>query len=349
MDTDDGDGYSVFPAGVDQAVVSLQTGPQTSASPFGVTATVKDPSGPVAGRTVHFTVSQNNTELFDYADSSAADGTVVLRLPPGQALPSGTVNVRADLIGASGQVVGSQSVTVQIVRTLTLGYSSATTLPAGQYPVLKATLTNALGPVAGVPVTFTLPGNAPGAVFPGLKITATATTDAHGVATAPKMTSRLVVGTFAVTASAPNATPVTAAMATQYLVSPFGAPVKLIGTTSVGLTATLKLAALVLQPIQLIPDATAKSLVAAQRVQLRWRPTSSTGAWTARNDLVTYDAKKHTFNASLVGKSLGMVKGQTYTVQMRILVGPGDVKPPGYDAVSGSFDLGGNQFTLKLT
>jgi hypothetical protein len=200
-----------------------------------------------------------------------------------------------------------------------------------------------------VPVTFTLPGNAPGAVFPGLKITATATTDAHGVATAPKMTSRLVVGTFAVTASAPNATPVTAAMATQYLVSPFGAPVKLIGTTSVGLTATLKLAALVLQPIQLIPDATAKSLVAAQRVQLRWRPTSSTGAWTARNDLVTYDAKKHTFNASLVGKSLGMVKGQTYTVQMRILVGPGDVKPPGYDAVSGSFDLGGNQFTLKLT
>jgi hypothetical protein len=349
MDTHDGDGYAVFPAGVDNAAVGLQTGPQTSASPLGVTATVTDPSGPVAGRTVRFTVSQNGTELFEDADASAADGTVVLRLPPGQALPSGTVNVKADLIGVDGSVVDSQQVTVQIARTLTLSYSSATTLPAGQYPVLKATLTNALGPVAGVPVTFTLPGSAPGAVFPGLKITATATTDAHGVATAPKMTSRLVVGTFAVTASAPNATPVTAAMATQYLVSPFASPVKLIGTTSVGVNATLKLTALVLQPIQLIPDATAKSLVAAQRVQLRWRPTGSTGAWTARTDLVTYDTKKHTFNASLVGKSLGMVKGQTYTVQMRILVGPGDVKPPGYDAVSGSFDLGGNGFTLKLT
>jgi hypothetical protein len=158
-----------------------------------------------------------------------------------------------------------------------------------------------------------------------------------------------VVGTFAVQVTAPNAQPATEPLATQYLVSPFASPVKLVGTTSVGFTSTLKLTAVVLQPVQLVPDATAKSLVAAHRVQLRWRLVGSTGAWTARNDLVTYDAKKHTFNASLVGKTLGMVKGQSYTVQLRILTGPNDVKPPGDDPVSGSFDLGHNGFTLKLT
>ena len=203
--------------------------------------------------------------------------------------------------------------------------------------------------MAGAPVTFTLPTGAPGAIFPGNKTTATVTTNAQGVAVAPRMTSRLVVGTFAATVTAPNAAPVTEALATQYLVSPFAAPVKLTGTTSVGFTSTLKLTALVLQPIQLVPDATATSLVAAHRVQIRWRLAGTTGSWTARNDLVTYDAKKHTFNASLVGKTLGMVKGQTYTVQLRILTGPNDVKPPGDDPVNGSFDLGHNGFTLKLT
>jgi hypothetical protein len=349
LDTADGDGYRVFPAGVDNAALGLQTGPQTAASPLGVTATVTDPSGPVQGRTVRFTVSQGGSELFEYAAASGADGTVVLRLPPGQALPSGTVNVKADLIGDDGEPADSQQVSVQIVRTFTLDPGSGVALPASPYPTLKATLTNALGPVAGVPVTFTVPSTAPGAVFPGLKITATATTNAQGVATAPKLTSRLVVGTFQVTATAPGATTATVPMATQYLVSPFAAPISLIGTTVRSVSATTNLTALVLQPVQLVPDATAKALVAAQRVQLRWRLAGTTGPWTARTDLVTYDAKKHTFNASLVGTNLGWVKGKTYTVTFRILPGPNDVRPPGEDPVNGSFDLGSRSFTIRLT
>ncbi len=83
LDTADGDGYRVVPAGVDTAEVGLQTRRRRPGSPFGVTATVTDPSGPVQGRTVRFTVSKNGTELFEYADASAADGTVVLRLPLG--------------------------------------------------------------------------------------------------------------------------------------------------------------------------------------------------------------------------------------------------------------------------
>ncbi|MGC4108858.1 MAG: hypothetical protein QM747_00175 [Nocardioides sp.] len=350
MDTADGDGYHVFPAGADNAVVGVQTATPSAASPFGVTATVTDPSGPVPGRTVRFTVSKNGTQLFQYADASAADGTVVLQLPSGQGMPSGKLTVQADLIGQDGTPIDSQTVQIELATaTIALTPTSATALPALGFGTVTATVSDGRGPLAGVPVTFTLPATGAGAVFPGLKTTATVTTNAQGVAVSPKMTSRLVVGTFGVKVSAPDAVTSTEAMATQYLVSPFASPVKLLGTTSVPLTSTLKLTTVVLQPIQLIPDATAKSLLTAQRVQLRWRPVGSTGAWTSRTDLFTYDTKKHTFNASVVGKTLGMVKGQTYTVQMRILVGPSDTKPPGYDAVNGSFDLGSNVFTLKLT
>jgi hypothetical protein len=350
MDTADGDGYRVFPAGADTATLGVQTGAQTPASPFGVTATVTDASGPVQGRTVRFTVSRNGSELFEYADASAGDGTVVLRVPAGDHLPSGQVTVKADLIGDDGEPVDTQTVQVVVVSaTLTLSPGSATALPATQFPLLTATLSDASGPVAGVPVTFTLPAGAPGAVFPGLKTQATVTTNAKGVAVAPRMTSRLVVGSFGVTVTATGATPATEVLATQYLVSPFAAPIKLIGTTVAGVNATTKLAALVLQPIQLVPDATAKALVAAHQVQLRWRLAGTTGPWTARTDLVTYDAKKHTFNASLVGTQLGWVKGKTYTVTFRILPGANDLKPLGEDPVNGSFDLGSRSFTIRLT
>jgi hypothetical protein len=105
----------------------------------------------------------------------------------------------------------------------------------------------------------------------------------------------------------------------------------------------------VLQPIQLIPDATARALIAGNRVQLRWREVGSTGPWTARTDRFTYDAKKDTFNADVVGTRLGWLKGRTYTLTLRLLPGPNDVEPTGEDPVNGSFDLGSRTFTIKLT
>ena len=121
---------------------------------------------------------------------------------------------------------------------------------------MKATLTDAgRGPLAGVPVTFTLPSSAPGAVLPEpARRRRPATTNAQGVATAPQMNSRLVVGTFRVTVTAPDAAPATAAMATQYFVGPFASPINPLGTTSRPVGATTQLSTLVLQPIQLIPD-----------------------------------------------------------------------------------------------
>jgi hypothetical protein len=260
------------------------------------------------------------------------------------------VTVKADLIGDDGDPIDSQQVQLTLATAqLTLSPGSGTALPALPFPALSATLADGRGPLAGVPVTFTLPSTAPGAFFPNGKTTATVTTNAQGVAAAPRMTSRLVVGTFAVTVTAPNAGPATEAMATQYLVGPFGAPIKLVGTTVRGVNATTHLSTLVLQPLQLIPDATAASLVAAHRVQLRWRQAGTSGPWTARTDLVTYTQKKHTFDADLVPKSLGWVKGKTYTVSFRILPGPNDVRPAGDDPVNGSFDLGDRSFTIQIT
>jgi hypothetical protein len=233
--------------------------------------------------------------------------------------------------------------------TLTLSHTSATALPLEQYPRLSATLADGRGPLAGVPVTFTLPRGAPGAVFPHLRTTATVTTNAQGVAVAPRMNARLVVGTFAVTVTAPNAVPATEALATQYLVAPFASPIRLFGTTTVGVNAKTHLSTRLLQPIRLAPDATARSLVAGHRVQLRWRQAGTTDAWTARNDLVSYSSKKHDFEADLVPQSLGWAKGRTYAVTFRILPGPNDVQPPGEDLVNGSLDLGSRSFAIGVT
>jgi hypothetical protein len=175
------------------------------------------------------------------------------------------------------------------------------------------------------------------------------TTNAQGVAVSPKLTSRLVVGTFGVTVTAPDAVAATEAMATQYLVAPFASPIKLIGSTTVGVKGKLHLTTTLLQPIQLIPDKTAQALVAAQRVQIRWRQTGTTGPWTARTNLVTYTQKKHTFDADLVPSTLGWVKGKSYTVSFRILPGPTDVVPAGNDPVNGAFDLGDRSFTVQVT
>ena len=95
---------------------------------------------------------------------------------------------------------------------------------------LTATLTDARGPMAGVPVTFTLPSGSPGATFPGGAVTATETTDDQGVAVAPQLTARTTVGTFAATVSADGAPMQTEAMAAQYGFGPFAAPVSDTGT-----------------------------------------------------------------------------------------------------------------------
>ena len=108
--------------------------------------------------------------------------------PPVEGLPSGQVTVQADLIGADGEPIDSQQVAGPAGDRHADPESRlrATALPALPFPALKATLTDGRGPLAGVPVTFTLPTGSPGGRLPGSKTTATVTTDAQRVAVAPQ-------------------------------------------------------------------------------------------------------------------------------------------------------------------
>jgi hypothetical protein len=354
MDTADGDGYHVFPAGADTAKVALSTSAPQTGSPLGVTATVTDGASPVAGRTVRFTVARGGSELFEYAAESAADGTVVLQLPTGQKLPSGRLQVTADVIGVTGQPVDTARTEVVIGgATFALSPSGMTTRAGTAFPAgmpLRATLTDARGPVAHVPVTFTLPGGSPGATFAGGTTSATVQTDDNGVALAPQMTAKPAVGTFVVTVSAEGATANTEPMAAQYGFGSFADPISNTGTTTRNASANLPLVVSGLMADgSKIPDATAKGLVAAGRVQIRWRVAGSTGPWSADTTLAVYDSKQHAFTADLKAPRLGWTPGKTYTVAIRILPGPGDVRPAGDDVVSGSFDLGSSAFTLRVT
>ena len=354
LDTAEGDGYRVVQAGADTAQLSLGTATPTAGSPFGVTATVTDQSGPVADRTVRFTVSRNGTQLFQYADASTTDGTVVLQLPAGESLPSGRLTVRADLIGASGNEVDSRTTEVVIGgATFALSPGSLTTRAGTAYPAampLTATLTDARGPMPGVPVTFTLPTGSPGATFPGNQSTATVATDANGVAVAPQLTARTTVGTFQATVTADGATPGAEVMAAQYGFGTFAPPINNGGTTQRNGNANTPMAlSALLADGSKVGDPAAMALVAVHRVQIRWREVGSTGPWTADADLAAYDTQQHAFTADIKAPQLGMAKGRTYTVTIRILPAANDVKPVGEDPVNGSFDLGSRSFTLKLT
>ncbi len=68
---------------------------------------------------------------------------------------------------------------------------------------LQATVADGAGNTAlGVTVTFTAPPSGPSGTFPGNALTATATTDASGVATSPVFTANGTAGSYTVTASA---------------------------------------------------------------------------------------------------------------------------------------------------
>ena len=56
-------------------------------------------------------------------------------------------------------------------------------------------------PMPGVTITFTAPASGPGALFTGAA-KASATTDSHGIATAPSMTANSQLGSYSITASA---------------------------------------------------------------------------------------------------------------------------------------------------
>jgi hypothetical protein len=118
----------------------------------------------------------------DLVAASGATNTIVV-LSTGSALPA-----PASMVVQSG---GVQNTTVSTVYPVALGV------------VVKDAGGRALG---GIEVTFTAPASGASGTFSGGGITARATTDSSGIATAPTLTANATAGSFAVAAAAGVAT-----------------------------------------------------------------------------------------------------------------------------------------------
>jgi hypothetical protein len=338
---------------VDTSTVTLQpVAPSPPpGSPLGVTGTVKDASGTGwVGRQVEVTVSRAGAELYSYTATTGAGGTFAVQ---GDSLgvPSGSLTVRAQLLSLGENPTVRDTATISTVvsgMVITPDPASYTTRAGTAFATpLRVVVSDGRGPVAGVPVTFTLPSTNPGAFFASGQ-TAVVTTGANGVAVAPTATARSAVGSFLATVTAAGATTASIPMAAQYGFGAFISPVSSTTTTSGTGTTPVKIAALLANGSKL-SDAEAAALVQAGRVQIRWRkilPTPASSTWvTSPSVVITYDAKKDFFQADLKASTVGWVKPNTYRVEFRILTA-GAVPA---QELQGSFDLGSRSFDIKVT
>jgi adhesin/invasin len=102
-------------------------------------------------------------------------------------------------LSGSFQVTGGPPSNVAVAA----GTPQSTTVRTVFAQPLVALVTDAAGnPLAGTAVTFTAPASGPSGTFPGNTITATAITDANGMATAPAFTANTAIGTFQIAAAA---------------------------------------------------------------------------------------------------------------------------------------------------
>lgn len=111
----------------------------------------------------------------------------------------------------NGTVVNVNLQNGAVPATITGGGSQSTPVNTAFAAPLVATVTDAASaPVAGVTVTFVTPGSGASGTFPGYVTSATAVTNASGIATSPVLTANAVSGAFVATASVVGvATPAT--------------------------------------------------------------------------------------------------------------------------------------------
>ncbi len=311
---------------IDTATIALVPATQSSAAPLGVAAVVTDASGahPV-GRLVRWSVSRAGATLYSGSGTTDASGRLSAFSQPGTGKVPGW---GADAEGGPDQVCRGrhQGQCFQDVHVGRTGHHTVGQLAddAGgrRLGSLSVKVTDALGNVAGVPVTFTLPSGAPAAIFPGGSNTNPMTTvqvvtNALGVATAPTMTAKAVEGSFLLTMSAAGATNAVVTMAAQYRIGEFVSPVSPTTTTSATGTTPVKVSVLGVAGA-LLTDSQAAALLTAGRVQIRFHriaPTVEPG-WTAvSTSLIRYDPKKDFFQADLKASTVGWLKPNTYRVE----------------------------------
>lgn len=113
----------------------------------------------------------------------------------------GTVQLQGSLSGLPGTGANSGTPTI----TAASGTPQSATVNTAFAAPLVATVTTNGSPTSGVVVTFSAPASGASGTFASGSITATATTNASGVATSPAFTANTTTGTYSVTATVPHA------------------------------------------------------------------------------------------------------------------------------------------------
>jgi hypothetical protein len=192
--------------GVTATAGSGQSAPVNTTYATALQATVKDGSGnPMNGLTVTFTAPGSGaTGLFGASATTTAvtgaNGVATASAFKANGVTGG-FTVTASAPGATSASFSLTNTGVPAGITATAGTLQTASVNTAFATALQATVKDGgNNPLSGVTVTFTAPASGVGAAFSGLT-TATATTNASGIATAPTLTANAQLGTYAVTAS----------------------------------------------------------------------------------------------------------------------------------------------------
>lgn len=181
-----------------------------------LSATVEDSkNNPVSGATVTFTAPASGASAtFQAGQTTDTETTNMNGVAMSHAFTAnatqGQYTVTASVTGVSTTVSYTLVNSAPAAVGLTSGYGQGTLINTAFAP-LEVTVTLQGVPQNGVTVTFTAPSSGASGVFTGSSpLTATATTNQKGVATAPAFTANGTTGVYQVTATASNSpTPAT--------------------------------------------------------------------------------------------------------------------------------------------
>jgi hypothetical protein len=201
-------------AGVVTTIVAGAGTPQSAvvstAFATALQATVTNGGNPVSGATVTFAAPASGaTALFGgLANATAVTNASGVATAPALTANSqaGSYTVTATVTGAASPANFSLTNTAVPVTTIVAnaGTPQSAAVSTAFATALQATVTNGGNPVSGATVTFTAPASGATALFGGLA-TATAVTNASGVATAPALTANTLAGSYTVTATVTGA------------------------------------------------------------------------------------------------------------------------------------------------
>ncbi len=189
-------------------------GAATAGSPVSLTISVTDPTGAAFFAfpdAVHFTSTDPHATL--PPDFTFAPGDKGAHVLPNAATLTTAGNQRVIATDATLATVTASTPIVILPSTATTVTANTGATPQSALldtafaKPLSVTATDAFGNAVGdATVTFEAPASGPGGTFPGPATTATAVTNASGVATAPTFTANGTAGSYTVTASAPGTT-----------------------------------------------------------------------------------------------------------------------------------------------